>query len=126
MVPEEIPDDELRFIRDHIDTVPHLEALLLMWESAPRRWTAEELADRLYVSIETARRVVADLARRRLLGGAEGGQVYDPANEHHALLPLVARTYRRNLVTVTRLIHAKGSTPMQEFARAFRFKQDEH
>jgi hypothetical protein len=125
MVPEEIPDEVQRFIRDHIDTVPHLEALLLMWESGPRAWTAEELAARLYVGIDTARRIQSDLARRQFLSSEASSEAYDPANEHDALLPLIARTYRRHLVPMARFIHTKGSTPMQEFSKAFRFKKDE-
>ena len=125
MTPEDLPDDVLRFIREQVDTVPHLEALLLLWESAPTSWAPEELAARLYVDVATAQRIVGDFARRKVLIRSGQGHAYDPANEHAALLPRVAQTYRRQLVQVTRFIHSKGSPAMQEFARAFKFKQDE-
>jgi predicted ArsR family transcriptional regulator len=126
MKPTEIPQPVLRFIREQIDTVPHLEGLLLVWQSAPKSWTVDELASRLYVSAETARHIIADLARRHFIVVEGGTFVYDTTNEHAGLLPEVAATYRRELVQLTRLIHAKGSAAMQEFARAFKLKKDEH
>jgi hypothetical protein len=126
MTPDSISPAVLRFIRERIDTVPHLEALLLVWESAPKTWTTEELTSRLYVSPDTGRRIVADLARHKLIAIDQGTFTYDPTNEDDALLPEVVSSYRRHLVQVARFIHSKGSTPMQEFARAFKLKKDEH
>ena len=37
------------FIYHNIDSVPHLEALVLLWNSRPVWWTCEELASRLYI-----------------------------------------------------------------------------
>lgn len=37
-----------RFLLDQIDTVPHLEALLLLWKSRPKVWSADEMASALY------------------------------------------------------------------------------
>lgn len=41
--------DAYEFIRQSIDSVPHLEALMLLWNSRPAGWTPEELATRLYI-----------------------------------------------------------------------------
>lgn len=125
MTSDDLPEDVLRFIREQVDTVPHLEALLLLWESAPRVWRPDELAARLYIDVDTTKRILSDFARRKMLVASAQGHAYDTSNEHHALLPRVAETYRRQLVQVARFIHAKGSAAMQEFARAFKFKQDE-
>lgn len=125
MTPDTITQPVLRFIREHIDSVPHLEGLLLLRESAPKVWSAEELAARLYVNAETGRRIVTDLTRRRLIVASTAGVAYNPDNEYAELLPEVAQTYSRQLVQVARFIHAKGSPAMQEFARAFKLKKDE-
>jgi hypothetical protein len=105
--------------------VPHLEALMLLLESAPKQWTAEELAARLYVDVEAAKRIVSDFTRYKLVVASGAGHAYVAQNEQAAIVPLVAQTYRRQLVQVTRFIHSKGSPAMQEFARAFRFKHNE-
>jgi hypothetical protein len=123
---EGLPEDVLRFIVDRIDSVPQLEALLLMWESAGKRWTEEEIAARVYVGGDTARGVLQGLTQRRLLR-LEGSSryVYDPAwDETGQLMPKVAETYRRQLVKVAKAIHAKASPSVQEFARAFQLKKD--
>ena len=38
-----------RFIMNRMDTVPHLEALLLLWRERPRLWSVESVAERLWV-----------------------------------------------------------------------------
>ena len=56
-------DEGLRFIFENIDTVPHLEALLLVWQNSADAWSAETLAARLYVSPAQARGILEDLRR---------------------------------------------------------------
>jgi hypothetical protein len=120
----DLPDDVLRFLADRIDTVPHLEALLLLWESRPRGWTVEEIAARVYVPAETAARILADLARQGL--AVQGAEVYayeggwDTSGEN---MEKVATAYRRQLVRVASLIHSKASRGVLEFARAFELKK---
>lgn len=132
MEEEQLPPDVLRFIVDRIDSVPHLEALLLLWESAGKGWTEQEIAARVYVGGDTARGVLEALEQRGLIRAEaladEAGEpryVYDPAwDESGQLMPKVATTYRRQLVRVAKAIHAKASPSVQEFARAFQLKKD--
>jgi hypothetical protein len=126
--PADIPDDVLRFLVDRIDTVPHLEALLLLWEGSGRPWTEAEIATRVYVDAETSRSLLQDLVRQRLVAAEEGPPtryVYDPAwDETGELMPRLASTYARHLVRVAQLIHSKASPGVREFARAFQLKKD--
>ena len=55
------------FVLDQIETVPHLEALLLLWNSRPQPWTVENLSKRLYVSTEIVDVLLDDLVRRGLI-----------------------------------------------------------
>ena len=128
----ELPAEVLRFINERIDSVPHLETLLLLWESGAKRWTEAEIANRVYVPGDTARGVLQGLAQRRLIR-CEPAQdpatgplyVYDPGwDEAAALMPRVADTYRRHLVQIAQAIHAKASPSVQEFARAFQLKKE--
>jgi hypothetical protein len=50
-----------KFIFEQIDTVPHLEALLLIWNRRPKVWTAAEMASALYVSPEESGKFCAIL-----------------------------------------------------------------
>jgi DNA-binding IclR family transcriptional regulator len=122
----EIPEPVLRFILDHIDSVPHLETLLLLWENPARGWHAAEVAERLYVTPDSARNVLADLARRGFIAAdPDSGQTfrYDPGwDAEGELMRAVADNYRRRLVRMANLIHSKASAAVRDFARAFQFK----
>ena len=122
-------DAEVRqFLLDQIDSVPHLEALLLLWNSRPKLWQADEMGGRLYVDREVALRLLQDLARQQLIDSdTSSPERYcyrdDPADRSR-LIRMVDETYRREVVRVSTLIHSKPSSPVRDFARAFRFTKE--
>jgi hypothetical protein len=107
------------FILREMDSVPHLEALLLLWNSRPKVWSAEEMAGALYVQAGEAREILQGLTRRRLAerGAGDVFGYWGNAGEKDAL-------YRRDLVRISRMIHAKASPGVRDFADAFRFTKD--
>ncbi len=113
-----------RLILDEIDSVPHIEALLILWNSRPKAWSVEELAALLYLPLDRTRQILEDLQQRSLIISAENGTSYNPAHPRDHLMADVDRTWRRELVRVSNLIHSKASPAVREFARAFRFKKD--
>lgn len=119
-----LPDDIARFIADHVDSVPHLEALLLLWETAPQSWEAEALSRRIYVPTGAAALVLADLALKGWITGPEPAYAFNRACPDAALIERLARSYRGNLVSVARAIHQKPSSALLDFARAFRLRKD--
>ena len=116
-----------RFIVDEIDSVPHLEALLLLWRSAPQRCTASEIAKQLYVPAGQATAIAEDLHRRGLIArdGHYGAVFfYDTqSEERNRLLGTVDETYRRELIRISGIIHSKASPGIRAFADAFRFRK---
>ena len=114
-----------RFIVEKIESVPHMEALLLIWETRPQQWSESDLAERLFVRPEAARRIMRDLVTQGLVSASkEGSQKYSypsasPARDD--LMKSVAETYRSELVRVSGMIHSKASGALREFARAFEF-----
>jgi hypothetical protein len=122
----DIPQEVLRFIERRIDSVPHIEALLLLWDAPERQWSDSEIAARVYISSEQARTILTDLVRSGLIiQSAPEGFTYNPAWDETRLMDKVATAYRGHLVHVSGLIHAKSaSQAVQEFARAFQFKSE--
>lgn len=116
------------FIAREMDSVPHLEALLLLWNSRPRQWTVEEMAAALYIETGEARRVLQSLVRRQLAaverGAVEAYGYTSESGERDRLIAGVERTYRRELIRISRMIHAKASPGVRDFADAFRFTKD--
>ncbi len=118
----------LQFILEHIETVPHLEAMLLIWQNQTTPWTPDLLAQRIYVSTSTGRSILEDLAHQGMLKKteADASYVYDRDwDASRGMLPQIAELYRRQLIQVTKLIHSKGSTSVREFARAFQIKKEQ-
>jgi hypothetical protein len=122
----EFPVDVLRFVEARIDSVPHLESLLLFWENPAASWTEADIAARIYVSRERAGAIVADLLRHGFIATTDGQADhyrYDPAWDEAGMMERVATLYRRHVVQLAGLIHEKsGSGAVRDFARAFQFK----
>ena len=116
------------FILENIDSVPHLEALVLLWNSRPVAWTCEELASRLYIAAENVSNLLADLVRVQLIAKAAGPPAkysyFARSEDQNEMMRLVDIAYRRDLVRISTMIHSKASPSVREFARAFRFKKD--
>lgn len=122
----DLPEDILRFVETRIDSVPHLESLLLFWESRPAAWAEADLAARIYVSRERAATIIADLLRHGFIRAQEeqaGRHVYDGAWDESGMMQRLAELYRRHVVALASLIHARaGSEAVRDFARAFQFR----
>lgn len=116
------------FILEHIDSVPHLEALVLLWNSRPVGWTCEELASRLYVPTERTAQVLRDLVRMQLIAEASGPpskySFVPKSEQQNELLASLDSAYRKDLVRISTMIHSKASSGIREFARAFNLKQE--
>jgi hypothetical protein len=120
--------DPYEFILDHIDSVPHLEALMLFWNSRPVGWTCEEIASRLYAPPEQVLALLRDLVRLHLVqesAAAPAKFSYFPrSEEQNDLMQRVDEAHRRDLVRISTMVHSKASSPVREFARAFRFRKE--
>lgn len=118
-----------QFLRASIDTVPHLEALLLIFQTPATVWSVAELAARIYVSDKQAGAILEDLARRSLIARVEPAppkyQFLPRSQAQTDLLDQVAQSYRTQLVQVTRFIHSNASGSVRDFARAFRLKDND-
>ena len=110
---------------EHIDSVPELETLMLMWGSRTRAWTVENVASRLYISPESARGILRDLAEKSLVESSPGVDTYTYKSGSEAqdqTMAWLEETYRRETVPMSTMIHSKASRAVLDFARAFRFK----
>jgi hypothetical protein len=127
MMKNEIPTEVRRFMLTTIPTVPHMEALMLARASAPGRWSALTLSQRLYITPVNADEVLADLHNAGLL-------LYDAATSAYFyqfrpsarcdIVEQLAALYASNLVEMTVLIHSKMDRKAQQFADAFVLRKD--
>lgn len=129
-MPEGSPSREQidRFLVDEIDTVPQLEALLLIWNRRPKTWYCSEISKSLYISQDLAQEVIRHLEQHHLVMKVEGSAgayvLRTDSEEREQMLAAVDATYRRELVRISNLIHEKASRAVRDFASAFRFKKE--
>jgi hypothetical protein len=122
---EELPADVRLLIAESIDSVPELEAILLLRKDAHRQWTATEAGQRLYVSETVAEYLLGILADRGFF--AREGQAYRYApktSELDSVVGKLADSYSRALIAVTTAIHSKPSRSVRQFADAFRLRKE--
>jgi predicted ArsR family transcriptional regulator len=115
------------FIRERIESVPHLEALLLVWKTRPQVWSVPDLAARLYIDEDGARMLLEDLSREGLIvaaPSADGFRYQDQSENTDALMKSLDQTYRHQLIRISNMIHSKASTALRDFARAFRVTKE--
>jgi hypothetical protein len=127
MAPPPISPLVRRFLEECIDSVPQLEALLIMVDDPSRGWTADDIAARVYVSAAEATRILDRLSRRELIHADGSGTHFRFAADDvrkRALIAEVAATYRANLTLIATFIHEKAPASLKEFARAFDLKRD--
>jgi hypothetical protein len=123
-----IPENVQAFIVQSIDSIAQLEALLLLRSDSAQSWSAASIAHRLYISEAETRALLDVLTARgllRIIAGKPGLYQYETdLPENDAMIGQVAELYARYLVPVTRLIHSKPQTRIQQFADAFRVRKD--
>lgn len=130
MALQTIPDDIRRFVLNSVPSVPYLEALLLLRAEPDRSWSAEAVAERLYVRARVAQALLdqlceAGMAVPRRLPDAAPAYFYQPESAQlRQLVDRVAEVYARRLVDMTHLIHSKLDRQAQLFADAFKWRKD--
>jgi hypothetical protein len=117
------------FILANIDSVPHLETLMLLWDRRPHSSTVDELAARLYVQVDRVSVLLRDLIRLQLVESSENSPVTYRYLSHSSaqddLMRHLDEAYRHEIVRISTMIHLKTSSPVREFARAFQLKKEQ-
>jgi hypothetical protein len=127
MAPYVIPEDVRRFLLRRIDSIAHLEALLLLRDNADTEWSVAGVAARLYLEPEEVVSLLSRLCDDGLAVSTEGTDPqyrYRPSSaEFSAIVDRVAQEYAKHLVPITKLIHEKPRLRVQEFADAFKLRK---
>ena len=120
-----LPDDVRLFLHQHIESVEHLEVLLLLWRTPDRGWTSEEVATAVYSHPSSTVRRLALLLDQGLLREPEPGcYQYAPRTaELHQTVTHLDHVYRERRVAVITLIASKPVENVRAFSEAFRMRK---
>jgi hypothetical protein len=112
-----------RFILTSIDSIPHLEAILLLRYNQTKVWDAKMIAETLYIQEKKACEVLKDLnASKFIVKSDVNSYYYQPISEElKNNIDQLADIYSKNLIEVTNLIHSKTSKQAQQFGDAFKW-----
>ena len=126
---DRIPDEVRRFILTSIDSIAHLEALLLLRDHPEQKWTCTMVAERIYIGEPQAAALLSKLVARGFIvteGNDPSAFSYHPKTEEMAKsIDQLAETYTKYLVPVTNLVHQKSRRDIVEMADAFKLKKKE-
>jgi hypothetical protein len=121
---EPLPLELVEFLMSHIDSIAQLEALLLLRRTPDVRWSAAEMAKRLYISEPDALQILTHLEMHDCLGRHDEKYMFQPRSEELSrMIELVAEYYATQLIPMTNLIHAKPRR-IRQFADAFKLRKD--
>ena len=125
---DNFPPELKQFIEHHIESVPQLEALLLLRREPQRQWEAAEIAKALYIPEDVASSLLAEFGRRGFAVLAPPTTVrytYRTRDEESdRLIDQLASVYQERRVAVISLIYSKPLHKVQTFADAFRFGKE--
>ena len=124
MADDIVPSDVREFILTHIESIAHLEALLLLVHQPDERWTASSVAAHLYIDQAQSEAVLDQLCGESLLTCRDGAYWFDGKQPgRRAIVEKVSSHYARHLIPITNLVHAKPSGA-RAFAAAFKLRKD--
>lgn len=123
-----VPKDLRRFILTSVESIPYLEAMLLLRSEYNAPWDAARLARRLYISEKKSADLLRALQAAGILvfaGQSASSYCYRPASpELGTMIDCLAEFYASHLVEVTHLVHSKHDKRAEKFANAFLWRKD--
>jgi hypothetical protein len=123
MTDDSIPADLREFILRYIDSVAHLEALLLLRANAEATWDIATIARRLYATEQQTAEVLTQLCADGLLScESEHYRFAGQSDEQRSLIERLAVSYSKQLIPITNMIHGK-TRRIRQFADAFKFRK---
>jgi hypothetical protein len=122
----DIPENVVKFLAEHIDSVVQLEVLLLLQSRATQSWQAPDVATQLRISAEWTEAALAKLAGAGILRAEGSKYQYAPQTPDLAkTVEMLSAAYEDRRVTIISLIFSKPPDPIRQFSDAFRFRKEE-
>ena len=119
------PDPVLSFVDRHIESLEHLEILLLL-AAQDRSWSALEIFQKIQSSVASVEQRLQTLVAAGLLTKDERGQFrFAPKDEDtRKVVQDLAEAYRTRRVRIIEAIYTRKTDAVQSFADAFKFRKD--
>lgn len=117
------------FIDKHISSVAQMEVLLLLYRESKRAWSAEDVANALYIQPEAVAGYLDELVRTGCCLVEPSGAAsfrYDPTDpRRHEQVQELANSYKTKSVAVIARIFSKPQNHLRLFSDAFKLRRDD-
>lgn len=123
-----ISQEVIDFINRYVDSVGHLEVLLLIRANPKKEWSPQEVGAEMRSNTAAAEKQLAQLHGYGLLSIADTPDlkyVYDPRTPLlRGIAEELALAYDSRRVAIINLIYGKPLENIKSFSDAFRFRKD--
>ena len=121
-----LPIDVKELLTNHIDSVGHLEVLLVFFNNQEKTWTPQTLSQELRSHETSVTKHMAKLTTGGFIKNVAGDHyIYAPETiELRAKTELLHQAYKEMSVAVIGFIYEKPSDKLKGFADAFKIKKD--
>ena len=119
------PDAVLSLVDRHIESVEHLEILLLL-AANERSWSAAEIFQRIQSSQASVEQRLGSLVAAGLLSKDSNGMfLFAPKDdETRQVVKDLAEAYKTRRVRIIEAIYTRKTDAVRTFADAFKFRKD--
>lgn len=120
-----LPLDIKNFLMDKIESVAHLEVLLMLYSRRERSFTPENVCKELRSNVHSASNQLSLLAQRGLLKVNNRDYQYAPSSPELDLqVQRLLEIYKEMPVAVVTCIYEKPQDKLKDLSDAFRLKKD--
>jgi hypothetical protein len=124
------PEDIIRFLYDHIDSIDRLEILRILGEDREKEWDSVALAGAVQADPQVVRAHLMAMHSRGLLmvmlRGADLACRYGARTpELEDMVNRLLRTYTERPVTTINLVYERARNPLRALADALRIKKSD-
>lgn len=121
-----LPLDIKYFLTESIDSVAHLEVLLMLLTNPEKKFSAEEVSRELRSNVHSAENQLEQLTNKGLLRKQEPRHYqYAPSSdEKDQKVKELHDIYRKMPVAVVTCIYEKPQDKLKDFSDAFKLKKD--
>lgn len=126
----ELPTEVLQLLREQIRSLEQLEILLLLWGEPERVWLPADVYQRIRSSERSVAETLELLCERGFAARSDqpqpGYRFAPGTSQLGEAVAALAHFYSERRVRIVEAIYSDGSTEVDEFAKAFRFRKDPH
>lgn len=120
-----LPLDVKNFLNDVIESVTHLEVLLILYLNPDKQFTADSISKELRTNIRSAEVQLQHLSDKGLLQKADKHYTYKPLTEElNQNVKHTYEVYKEKPVAVIAGIFEKPQDKLKNFSDAFKLKKD--